>query len=105
MHLVASICPSIRLCVCVCLSVKFGVKGGHYWSEGFVCLSVISWACADNLADAVDRLLFYEELIVYPVIHFYLPRSETSNQPVEFHLGVFWTPKSDFGAESWLCDL
>ena len=42
---------------CVCLSVKSGVKGGHYRSEGFVCLSVISGAYADNLANAVDRLL------------------------------------------------
>ncbi len=32
-------------------------KGGHYRSEGFVCLFVISRACADNRADAVDRLL------------------------------------------------
>ncbi len=38
----------------VCLS---GAKGGHYQSEGFVCLSVISRAFADNRADAVDRLL------------------------------------------------
>ncbi len=34
--------------------------------------------------------------IAHPAIHFYLPRSETSNRPVEFHLGVFWTQKSDF---------
>ncbi len=34
-------------------------------------------------------------ILAHPVIHFYLPGSETSNQPVEFHLGVFWTPKSD----------
>ena len=39
------------------ITVKFGAKGGHYRSEGFVCLSVISRACADNRADAVDRLL------------------------------------------------
>ncbi len=39
MHLIASACPSVRLCVY--LSV-YGVKGGHYRSEGFVCLSVIS---------------------------------------------------------------
>ncbi len=31
----------------------------HYRSEGFVCLSVISRACADNRADAVDRLLIF----------------------------------------------
>ncbi len=37
--------------------VKFGAKGGHYRSEGFVCMSVISRACADNHADAVDWLL------------------------------------------------
>ncbi len=41
MHLVASVCPF------VC-----------YRSKGFVCLSVIRGACADNLADAVDQLLF-----------------------------------------------
>ena len=34
-------------------------------------------------------------LIAHLVIHFYLPQSETSNPPVEFHLGV-WTPKGDF---------
>ncbi len=52
MYLVAPVHPLV--CVCVCLS---GVKGGHYRSEGFVCLSVIKRACADNLADAVNRLL------------------------------------------------
>ena len=36
---------------------RFGVKDGHYRSEGFVWLSVISGTCADNLVDAVDRLL------------------------------------------------
>ncbi len=39
------------------LFIKVGVKGGHYRSEGFVCLSVIRRACADNLVDVVDRLL------------------------------------------------
>ncbi len=45
MYLVASVC----LCVCVSvraflaepLNLKFGVKGGHYQSEIFVCVSVI----------------------------------------------------------------
>ena len=32
-------------------------EGGHYRSEGHVCLSVISRVCVDNCADAVDRLL------------------------------------------------
>ncbi len=41
--------------------LKFGVKGGHYWSEGFVCLSVIRGAYADNLTDAVDRLLITDK--------------------------------------------
>ncbi len=39
------------------ITVKFRAKGGHYQSEVLVCLSVISGACADNLADAVERLL------------------------------------------------
>ena len=39
------------------ISIKFGAKGGHYRSDGFVFLSVISGACADNLTDAADRLL------------------------------------------------
>ncbi len=49
----------------MCLSVRalllelFEIKGGHYQSVGFVCLSVIRAACADNLADAVDQLLIY----------------------------------------------
>ena len=34
--------------------------------------------------------------LAYPVIHISLPQSETKDGPVEFHLGVFWTPKSDF---------
>ncbi len=38
------------------ITVKFGAKGGHYRSKGYVCLSVISRACADNRADAVDQL-------------------------------------------------
>ncbi len=55
------------VCLSVCPSspawtVKFGAKGGHYLSEGFVCLSVISRACADNRADAVDRLLILETM-------------------------------------------
>ncbi len=41
------------------ITVKFGANGGHYRSEGFVCLSVISRACAYNREDAVDRLLIY----------------------------------------------
>ncbi len=53
--------------MCVCLSVRahlfepfdLGVKGGHYRSEGFVCLSVISGACADNLTDVVDQLIIF----------------------------------------------
>ncbi len=45
MHLVVSVHPSV--CPCVC----------PFACEPFVCLSVISWARADNLADAVDRLL------------------------------------------------
>ncbi len=82
MYLVAS----IRLCVCLsvwhvavdirdsacrvqqkAITVKFGVKGGHYRSEGFVCLSVIRGACAGNLADAVDQLL---------ICTIFLPRSK-----------------------------
>ncbi len=63
------------MCVYVCLSelscfnrstfeqkaitLKFGVKGSPYRSEGFVDLSLIRGACADNLADVVDRLLIY----------------------------------------------
>ncbi len=73
-NVIGSVHPSVRLCVCLselsCLNrltfdraqqraitVKFGAKGGHYRSKGHVCLSVISRACADNCADAVDRLL------------------------------------------------
>ena len=54
-----SVHPSIRLSVLQqkAITIKFGAKDGHYRSEGFVCLSVISGACADNLEDAVDRLL------------------------------------------------
>ncbi len=47
MHLVASVRPS----------VCFGAKKGHYQYKEFVCVSVIRGAYADNLADAVDRLL------------------------------------------------
>ena len=43
------------------IAVKFGVKGGHYRSEGFVCLSLISGTCA--VADAVDRLLIFIFLV------------------------------------------
>ncbi len=39
------------------ITIRIGAKGGHYQSESFVCLSVISKACVDNRADAVDRLL------------------------------------------------
>ena len=46
MYLVAS----ARLCV----TLKFEVKDGHYRSEGFACNQ---GAYADNLADAVNRLL------------------------------------------------
>ncbi len=76
MHLVAF----VRVCLSVCLSrlnvwrvvvdtrgsacqvqqkaitIKFGVKGGYYRSEDFVCLSVIWGVCADSLVDAVDQL-------------------------------------------------
>ncbi len=68
-YLVASICPSIRPSLHFCwvqqkaITIKFGVKGGHYRSEGFVCLSLISGACADYLADAVDRLLICISLV------------------------------------------
>ena len=48
-----SVCESVR--------AQFGVKDGHYRSKGFVCVSVISRAYADNLADGVDRLL----IIIY----------------------------------------
>ncbi len=34
------------------------------------------------------------EVVAYPVIH--ITQSEAKDGPVEFHLGVFWTPKSDF---------
>ncbi len=37
------------------ITAKFGVKGGHYRSKGFVCLSLINGAFADKLADAVDH--------------------------------------------------
>ncbi len=61
-NVIGSVRLSVRPSVCpsVCVSVRallLGAKGGHYRSEGFVCLSVISRACADNCADAVDRLL------------------------------------------------
>ena len=50
-----------------------------------------------------NKMMFI--LLAHPVIHFYLPRSETSNRPMEFHLGVFWTPKSHFlqrsGVRNW----
>ncbi len=49
-NVIGSIRPSVRLCE---------AKGGHYQSEGYVCLSVISRACADNRVDAVDRLLIF----------------------------------------------
>ncbi len=49
------------VCLSVCLSIKFGAKGGHYRSEGFVCLSVISEVCADNLAYAVNWLYKYKK--------------------------------------------
>ena len=36
------------------ITLKFGVKDGHYRSKGFVYVSVISRVFVDNLADAVD---------------------------------------------------
>ncbi len=68
MYLVASVGPFVCLSELSCLNrLTFD---SQIWSEGwslpvqgFVCLSVISVACADNLADAVDQLL----------IHFIIP--------------------------------
>ena len=83
----------------------------HYRSQGFVCLSVISRACAENHADAVDRLLiagltFYESgrenqaLIKACVTKskglssdtqtLVLPRKIT---PISDSIGVQWTPQ------------
>ena len=39
-----------------------GVKDGHYQSKGFVCLSVIRRACANNLVGAIDRLLIFTRI-------------------------------------------
>ncbi len=66
MLLVAFFRPSVSLSVftqaTLCTTTMvFGAKGGHYRSEDFVCLSVISRACADNRADAVDRILIYKK--------------------------------------------
>ncbi len=71
------------------------------------CSMVFSWEC--NVAKGLrihgisfclwhdlDHISKASVLVAHPVIHFYLPRRETSNRPFEFHLGVFWTPKSDF---------
>ncbi len=41
------------------ITLKFGVNGGHYRSEDFVCLFVIRGAWAENLMYAIDRLLIY----------------------------------------------
>ncbi len=60
MYLVASVRSFV--CLPVCLSELSCLKGDHYRSEGFVCLSVISRAYADNRADVVDRLLFEHPL-------------------------------------------
>ncbi len=43
MYLVASVDLSLRPFVCLCLSSP--VKGGHYWSESFACVSVIRGIC------------------------------------------------------------
>ena len=67
MYLVASICPPVRLFVCLCAlsyltrltyDLKFGAKKSYYQSEVFVCV-FNQWACAVNCADAVDRLLIF----------------------------------------------
>ncbi len=52
MHLVASVCLSIRLSVCLCSHswVQQRVKKSHYQSVEFVCVS-------NSHVDAVDRLL------------------------------------------------
>ncbi len=41
-NVLGSVCPAVRYCVCSSSPVtfKFGAKGGHYRSEGFVSLSV-----------------------------------------------------------------
>ena len=62
------VCLSIRRSVCVsvqalrvqqkAITLKFGVKGVHYRSEGFVC-NQWGGGYADNLADAVDQLLIF----------------------------------------------
>ena len=56
MHLIASIRPSV--CVLFVCAQILGKKGGHCRSRDFVCVSIIRGSYADNLADAVDRLLF-----------------------------------------------
>ncbi len=60
---VASVHPSVFVCVSVCLSspaVKFGVKSGHYQSGGFVCLSVIR-GHVPIILRIISRLLIEEE--------------------------------------------
>ena len=52
-HIRGSVCHMHQWAI----TLKFGVKGGQYQSEDFVCLSVIIVACADDLADMVDRLI------------------------------------------------
>ena len=59
MYLVASV--SLSVCVCVCLSEQ-KANTLNYRSKGFICLSVISGACVDNLADAFDRFLITLEV-------------------------------------------
>ena len=48
------------------IAVKFGVKGGHNRSKGFVCLSVIRGICTDNLADVVDWISICMEVDLDP---------------------------------------
>ncbi len=65
MHLIASACLSVSLCLCVCVGLPSAAKGNypeakndHHQSEKFVCVSVIV-TYADTLADAADQLLIY----------------------------------------------
>ncbi len=73
---------SVRTSVCV----SVWVYSGHYRSEGFVCLSVISTAFVDNRADAVDRLLIQG----WKLLPVHLSRTgKNSGSFAYFHYSIF----------------
>ncbi len=64
MHLVASVHPSVRLCRSLSVCPSSHLRTAKNQEESLLvrsdCLGVCNqWACTDNCADVVDRLLIY----------------------------------------------